>query len=144
MILRSAILVSLLFSGAAAAFAPATSDTLSQSPHPAAGAKAAVKDPEVVDLSAFQRVLSAQRGHPLLLSIWATWCEPCRDEYPMVNELAKQYAPQGLRVVGISYDDDAEINLVRHFLARNNPIFPNYRKRMGHVDQFDHGIDPTW
>lgn len=62
----------------------------------------------------------------------------------MVNELAKQYAPQGLRVVGVSYDDDAEINLVRHFLARNNPIFPNYRRRMGHVDQFDRGVDPTW
>jgi|SRR5579864_4006903 len=104
----------------------------------------AAKDPGLVDLAGFQRILSAQRGHPLLLTIWATWCEPCRDEYPMVNELAKQFAPQGLRVVGISYDDDAEINLVRHFLARNNPIFPNYRKRMGHVDQFDRGVDPTW
>ena len=110
----------------------------------AARTSTAAKDPELVDLAGLQRLLSAQRGHPLLLTIWATWCEPCRDEYPMVNELAKQFAPQGLRVVGISYDDDAEINLVRHFLARNNPIFPNYRKRMGHVDQFDHGVDPTW
>lgn len=123
---------------------PAISPRTAQSDRASSASKAAVKDPEIVDLTQFQRILSAQRGHALLLSIWATWCEPCRDEYPMVNELAKQYAPQGLRVVGISYDDDAEINLVRHFLARHNPIFPNYRKRMGHVDQFDRGIDPTW
>jgi len=118
---------------AQAAHSPATSP-----------AKSAIKDPEVIDLAGFQRLLASQKGHPLLLSIWATWCEPCRDEYPMINELAKQYAPQGLHVVGVSYDDDAEMTLVRHFLARNNPIFINYRKRMGHVDQFDRGVDPTW
>jgi cytochrome c biogenesis protein CcmG/thiol:disulfide interchange protein DsbE len=134
----------------AAAFAGAAMAIALMAPRHAAGQSSqgrtttAAKDPELVDLAGFQRILSAQRGHPLLLTIWATWCEPCRDEYPMVNELAKQFAPQGLRVVGISYDDDAEINLVRHFLARNNPIFPNYRKRMGHVDQFDRGVDPTW
>jgi thiol-disulfide isomerase/thioredoxin len=104
----------------------------------------AVKDPEVVDLDGFRKILADHRGSPLLVTVWATWCEPCRDEYPMINELARQFAPQHLAVVGISFDDDAEINLVRHFLARNNPVFTNYRKKMGHVDTFDHGVDPAW
>jgi thiol-disulfide isomerase/thioredoxin len=103
-----------------------------------------VKDPEVVDLDGFRKILADHHGSPLLVTIWATWCEPCRDEYPMINDLARQFAPQHLAVVGVSFDDDAEINLVRHFLTRNNPIFVNYRKKMGHVDAFDHGVDPTW
>lgn len=105
---------------------------------------AAGKDPEIITLEGFRKILAAHRGKPLLVSFWATWCEPCRDEYPLINQLAKEYAPQGLTAVGVSLDDDAEINLVRHFLARNRPVFPNYRKRMGSTDEFDHGVDPSW
>lgn len=125
-------------SGAVAQATRPTGGSSSQS------AKPTVKDPDVVDLEAFKKILADHRGSPLILTIWATWCEPCRDEYPMINDLARQYAPQKVTVVGLSYDDDAEINLVRHFLARNNPIFVNYRKKMGHVDAFNHGIDPSW
>jgi len=145
-IARARSLTSLIFAAtffAAALVATPSLPSHSSTPQ-ASAAKTAIKDPELIDIAGFQRILASQKGHPLLLSIWATWCEPCRDEYPMVNELAKQYAAQGLRVVGVSYDDDAEINLVRHFLARNTPIFINYRKRMGHVDQFDRAVDPTW
>jgi len=49
----------------------------------------------------------------------------------MLNELAKQYAPQGLKVVGVSLDDDGDLILMRRFLARYKPIFPNYRKQAG-------------
>lgn len=129
---------------------PATqAPAAAQATHPSGSsasqpAKPAAKDPDVVDLEAFKKILADHRGSPLILTIWATWCEPCRDEYPMINDLARQYAPQKVTVIGLSYDDDAEINLVRHFLTRNNPIFVNYRKKMGHVDAFNHGIDPSW
>jgi thiol-disulfide isomerase/thioredoxin len=110
----------------------------------AAPAPKAVKDPEIITLEGYRKILAAHHGKPLLVSFWATWCEPCRDEYPLINTLVKQYAPQGLTAVGVSLDDDAEINVVRHFLARTQPVFPNYRKRMGSTDEFDHGVDPTW
>ena len=80
----------------------------------------------------------------LLVSFWATWCEPCRDEYPLINELVKQYAPQGLTAIGVSLSSDAEMHLVRHFLAKIQPTFTNLPLRMGGVDEFDHGVDPTW
>src|SRR3989442_15994933 len=56
------------------------------------------RDPEMIDAQGYQKLLEQYRGKPLLVTFWATWCEPCRDEYPMLNELAKQYAPQGLKV----------------------------------------------
>src|SRR5260370_31756721 len=80
-----------------------------------------VADPALIDQQGYQEILGKYRGKPLLINFWATWCEPCRDEYPMLNELAKKYAPQGLRVVGISLDSDGEMILVRRFLAPNQP-----------------------
>ena len=105
----------------------------------AAGAAAqtpAPKDPELIDVQGYQRLLQQYKGKPLLINFWATWCEPCRDEYPLLNELAKQYAPQGLKVVGVSLDQDGDLILMRRFLARYKPVFPNYRKKKGEEDTF--------
>jgi thiol-disulfide isomerase/thioredoxin len=102
------------------------------------------RDPEVIDAQGYQKILDQYRGKAVLVTFWATWCEPCRDEYPMLNELAKQYAPQGLHVVGINLDDDGDIILMRRFLARYKPIFPNYRKRKGDEGAFNQSVLPGW
>lgn len=63
----------------------------------------------------------------------------------MIVELTKQYAPQGLAVFGVSLDDDADMRLVRRFLAKNQPTFPNYRQKPGiDVDAFYRGVNPAW
>ena len=49
--------------------------------------------------------LSDYRGKAVLLNFWATWCEPCKIEMPWFVELQKQYASQGLQVVGVAMDD---------------------------------------
>jgi thiol-disulfide isomerase/thioredoxin len=102
------------------------------------------KDPELIDIQGYQKILEQYKGKPLLVTFWATWCEPCRDEYPMLNELAKQYAPQGLKVVGIDLDQDGDLILMRRFLARYKPIFPNYRKKKGDEDSFSQGVMAGW
>src|SRR6266571_1615378 len=105
---------------------------------------AAARDPALIDAQGYQKLLEQYRGKPLLVTFWATWCEPCRDEYPMLNELAKQYAPQGLKVVGVSLDDDGDLILMRRFLARYKPIFPNYRKKAGGEEAFRQLVLPGW
>jgi thiol-disulfide isomerase/thioredoxin len=105
---------------------------------------AAPKDPPLIDIQGFQDILEKYKGQPLVVTMWATWCEPCRDEYPLVNELAKQYGPQGLRVVGISMDQDGDLILMRRFLARYKPVFPNYRKKKGDEDAFTQVVMPGW
>jgi len=102
------------------------------------------RDPEMIDAQRFQKVLEQNRGKVLLVNFWATYCEPCRDEYPMLNELAKQYAPKGLQVVGVSMDDDGDLILMRRFLARYKPIFPNYRKTAGAEEVFRQSVLPGW
>jgi thiol-disulfide isomerase/thioredoxin len=104
----------------------------------------APRDLERIDTQGYQKLLEQYRGKPLLVTFWATWCEPCRDEYPMLNELAKQYAPQGLKVVGVNLDDDGDLILMRRFLARYKPIFPNYRKNAGAEEEFRNAVQPGW
>src|SRR5271168_1743540 len=102
------------------------------------------RDPEVIDAQGYTRLLEQYRGKALLVNFWATWCEPCRDEYPLLNQLAKQYAPQGLKIVGVSMDQDGDLILMRRFLARYKPIFPNYRKTAGAEAAFRQSVFPGW
>ncbi len=102
-------------------------------------------DPPIIDLAGYQQILAKYRGKPLVVNFWATWCEPCRDEYPLIVELAAQFKSQGVSVIGINMDDDSDMNLVRRFIARTQPHFPNYRQKPGiDLDAFYKGINPSW
>src|SRR5437879_4161376 len=117
--IRTCLVFLVLTATAAALAAP-------QAPKPVS-----TRDPQMIDAEGYQKLLDQNRGKAVLVNFWATWCEPCRHEYPMLNELAKQYSPQGLKVIGVSMDDDGDLILMRRFLARYKPVFPNYRKQAG-------------
>lgn len=102
-------------------------------------------DPVIVDLDGYKQMVASYQGKPLLVNFWATWCGPCRTEFPIVVSLAKQYAPQGLQVVGVSLDEDSDIGLVRRFIDQMHPGFPNYREKPGiDSDAFYIGVNPDW
>lgn len=50
--------------------------------------------------------LSKDRGSVVLLDVWATWCDPCRDSLPTYQKLAKDYGPKGLKVYALNVDED--------------------------------------
>ena len=48
-------------------------------------------------------------GKPLLLEFWATWCPPCRESIPHLNEIHAKYKDRGLLVVGVTDEPNAVI-----------------------------------
>jgi thiol-disulfide isomerase/thioredoxin len=124
---------------------PARTENAGEKPIHSVAQAARTPDPPIVDLAGYQQILAKYHGKPLVVNFWATWCEPCRDEYPLIVELANQFKVQGVSVIGINMDDDSDMNLVRRFIARTQPHFPNYRQKPGiDLDAFYQGVNPAW
>lgn len=56
------------------------------------------------DLSGQSRRLSDWQGRALLCNFWASWCAPCREELPLLDAAHREYAANGLQIVGIAID----------------------------------------
>ena len=91
-----------------------------------------------------QRV-AREKGRVVLVNFWATWCAPCREEFPSLSRLARARSASGLTVLGVSPDFAREVPAVERFLAEQKPAFENYRKRSGGDDQdFINAVDRSW
>jgi thiol-disulfide isomerase/thioredoxin len=98
-----------------------------------------------LDAASLEKRLATEKGRVVLLNFWATWCEPCREEYPALVRLDREYRGKGLTVVGITTDLASQLPAVEKFLAEQKPGFPNYRKKPGGDDQdFIEAVDPKW
>ena len=65
--------------------------------------------------------LAEFHGRPLLVNFWAPWCDPCRREIPLLEQLRRQNAGSGLEVVGIALDNAER---VRDYVSQKNIPYP--------------------
>ena len=92
------------------AAAPEAAPAPGDAPAPAAATAASRRIPEELppislpDASGVQRTLADYRGRLLVVNFWATWCEPCRREIPLLKALHREYGKDGLEIVGIAVD----------------------------------------
>lgn len=59
--------------------------------------------------------LESLRGKTVLVDFWASWCGPCRQSFPWMNDLQKRYGDKGLVIVAVNLDKDREF--ANNFLA---------------------------
>jgi cytochrome c biogenesis protein CcmG, thiol:disulfide interchange protein DsbE len=72
---------------------------------------------------AFQRQLDALHGHPVVVNVWASWCEPCRQEFPYLQRLSAKY---GKRVAFVGVDTDDDNAAARTFLGEFPVPYPSF------------------
>lgn len=67
--------------------------------------------------------VASEKGHVVLLNVWATWCGPCRFETPELQALHVKYNARGLEVVGVSVDEGGDAE-VKKFVDDNKVTYP--------------------
>jgi thiol-disulfide isomerase/thioredoxin len=81
-------------------------------------------------VDAFRARLAAQRGHPVVVNQWASWCGPCQYEFPFFARLARRYDGR-VALIGVDSKDSA--SAARSFLKRHPVPYPHYEDPDGSV-----------
>ena len=89
------------------------------------------------------REVGAAKGSVVLVNVWATWCIPCREEFPDLLRLQRKFAGKGLRLVLVSADFASQRPAVETFLGRQGVEFPSFLKAQGD-QEFIEGLEARW
>jgi thiol:disulfide interchange protein len=89
-----------------------------------------------------ERVRASKAGASMV-NVWATWCIPCREEFPELLRLRERWASRGLELILVSGDFDATLGEAKKFLAEHGVDFATYLKS-GPDAEFIDTLDPAW
>jgi thiol-disulfide isomerase/thioredoxin len=96
-------------------------------------------------LRPLKAVLQREAARPLLVNFWATWCDPCREEFPDLVKIDAEYRAKELDFITISLDDVAEIKTgVPKFLRGMKAKMPAYLLNMSDPEPAIRFVDPQW
>lgn len=100
---------------------------------------------EPIDTDALKTLLMQQRQGPLLVNFWATFCDPCREEFPDLVKIDKDFRPQSLEFVTVSLDDMSDIKTsVPEFLGSMKATMPAYLLNANDPEPAINLVDPKW
>jgi thiol-disulfide isomerase/thioredoxin len=93
---------------------------------------------------ALGELIQESRGSVLVVNFWATWCGPCREEFPDFVRLHKERKDQGLTVITVSMDEPEDKEEAVAFLEQQNASFDSYIRGFADFTDFVNAIAPDW
>jgi thiol-disulfide isomerase/thioredoxin len=102
--------------------------------------------PSVVpaDIAAVLAAIRRPGASAVLVNVWATWCDPCREEMPTLLRFYRERRAQGLRLVLVSADEVEDREKAARFLASQGVDFPSWLKQDADDGAFIDGLDRRW
>ena len=100
-----------------------------------------------VNLEGLKKLLKrdGKDTRPLLVNFWATWCDPCRDEFPDLVKIDEEYRPKGLNFIAVSLDDLPDIKTaVPDFLRQMHANMPVYLLNISDPEPAINAVDKEW
>jgi thiol-disulfide isomerase/thioredoxin len=111
---------------------------------PVARSSAVVREINLEGLKTLLR-RSGKQPRPLLVNFWATWCDPCREEFPDLVQIDRDYKARGLEFILVSLDDPAEIKTgVLPYLKKMRAGMPAYLLNVPDPEPAIKSVDETW
>ncbi|MBY0228522.1 MAG: redoxin domain-containing protein [Gemmataceae bacterium] len=110
-----------------------------QPPKPAVG----IKTIAYADLG---KLVRENKGKVVVVDVWASWCVPCKKEFPHLVELHKKHAADGLVCVSLSVDKPDKEKAALDFLVKQEATFANFRLEESFkwlMDKLDAGSIPV-
>lgn len=96
-----------------------------------------------IDAPGLLAVVREPGARATLVNVWASWCQPCREEFPDLVRLERQWRDRGFRLVFVSADFSEDVPNARAFLAEQGVGWPTYLKT-GDDMQFIDTLDARW
>ena len=87
--------------------------------------------------------VSSEAGSVVLVNVWATWCIPCRQEFPDLLRLRRELGGKGFRLVLVSADLAGQRSQVEAFLRQSGVDFPTFVKAQADQEFID-GLEARW
>lgn len=99
---------------------------------------------KIISSSDLKMILEDGKGSIMLLNVWATWCIPCREEFPDLAKLAKKYSDQ-VQFITISADEISDLDSkVIPFLKEQNMAAKNYLLKVADPEEFINTLNKDW
>ena len=99
---------------------------------------------KIINTNDLKSIFDEAKGSALLINVWATWCEPCREEFPELVKLANNYKNK-INFVAVSVDDVSDLSeKVIPFLQSQNASFNNYLLKVKEPEDFINMLDKDW
>ncbi|HEX5984389.1 MAG TPA: TlpA disulfide reductase family protein [Solirubrobacterales bacterium] len=74
-------------------------------------------------IDAYEKRIGQLRGHPVVVNVWASWCGPCREEFPVLQELSARY---GKKVAFLGVNSEDSDDAAATFLREEPVPYPSY------------------
>ena len=104
-------------------------------------------DVREIDFEGLKKILQRdpKDTRPLLVNFWATWCDPCREEFPDLVKLDIDYSPKRLNFVAVSLDDISDLKTtVPKFLKEMKATMPAVLLNVNDPEPAIHAVDEKW